>query len=249
MTTINGPAVLDINTQYDLFNPHGGYPLQQAAQTLPALRKLFAWLDTARIPVVSTRLHGVVMPDPKHHAPICLAGTRGYAKLSFTMLPAHLELPIDCGTDLPVGMFTEYRQYIFDLPTPNPFDSPRLDRLLSETDAGLWITAGGPLESSVRMAVLGLIQRRQKVAIVKDGFGLRDPYEGDMTWRQLASKNIEWLTVDEVINRFTRRPRLSAAGFAGRRFGRRGRQPASLLKYRSPARSGSSQVSRYRMPE
>ena len=255
MVYLTGPAVLDLNTQYDLFAPDGAYALREASTILPALEKLFTWIEDSSLPVVSTRLHGVFMPDPHFHTAICLAGTPGYRKLDFTLLSRRAELPMDCGTDLPVDAFqtsrlvespsSAPRQYIFDLPDANPFNSPRLDRLLSETEAAVWLIAGGPLESTVRMAVMGLIQRRQKVAMVKDALGRRDLYEGEMAYRQIESKNVEWLDVREIINRYTPR-RLRCVGAAAlgrsplRRMGRRlgqalrmaGAAPR-LAKYRS----------------
>jgi hypothetical protein len=36
--------------------------------------------------------------------------------------------------------------------------------------------------------------------------GQRDPYEAEMAMRQVESKNIQWLTVDEVIERCSRKP-------------------------------------------
>ncbi len=209
-----GPAILDLNTQSDLFATNGRYGLYKAQAIADNIKRLFVFLRSIRCSVVSTRLHHVLMPDHNTTIPVGIPGDPGYDKLSFTLLPQHSEMPADCGTDLPVQTFHDARQYIFDLPDPNPFDSPRLDRLLSEIEVGTWLLIGGPLESSVRMAVLGLLQRRKNVAIIKDCLGQRDPYEAEMAMRQVESKNIQWLTVDEVIEQCTRKPvrraRLSA---------------------------------------
>ncbi len=201
-----GPAILDLNTQADLFNPNGLYRLHDYDAIAAGIKRLFGFLRSIRCAVVSTRLHHAMMPDRSAPLPICTPGNPGYAKLPCTLLPQRIEMPVDCGTDLPVHTFHDTQQYIFDLPDANPFDSPRLERLLSETETNTWLVIGGPLESSVRMAVLGLLQRRKNVAIVKDCMGRRDPYEAEMAMRQVESKNIEWLTVDEVIERCIRKP-------------------------------------------
>jgi nicotinamidase-related amidase len=202
----HGPAILDLNTQADLLNPSGLYRLHDSDAITASIKRLFGFLRSIRCAVVSTRLHHAIMPDRSAPLPICTPGTPGYTKLSCTLLPQRVEMPIDCGTDLPVQAFQDAKQYIFDLPDANPFDSPRLDRLLSETETNTWLVMGGPLESSVRMAVLGLLQRRKNVAIIKDCMGQRDPYEAEMAMRQVESKNIEWLTVEEVIERASRKP-------------------------------------------
>ena len=54
----------------------------------------------------------------------------------------------------------------------------------------------------MRTAVLGLLARRHKVAVVSDCIGMWDPYEGDMALRQIESKNVEWLTVEQAAGRF-----------------------------------------------
>ncbi len=238
MPAINGPALLDINTQKDLFRPDGSYALHIGVTFPKAIARLFSWLADVHYPIISTRLHTVAQLDPAHRNPVCAPGTPGYDKLPCTILRNHLELPTDCGTDLPVEGFNSAQQYIFDLPDANPFDSPRLDRLLSETEAGLWIVVGGPLESSLRMAVLGLLQRRQKVAIVKECVGQKDTYEGEMTLLQLESKNIDWLTVEQTIERFTPKLRIVRSGVVAR--SRRQRRMKVLPPYRSGSRPNAN---------
>ena len=146
---------------------------------------------------------------------------RGYQKMPSTLLHTRrTEWPLDCGTSLPVDGFRTIRQYVFDLPSLNLFECPRLDRLLSEATAEVFLIAGAPLEWTVRTAVLGMLARRHKVAMVSDCIGMWDPYEGDMALRQIESKNVEWLTAEQVAAKFgpAAKNRLShAAGFLGGR--------------------------------
>ncbi len=207
MFNVSRPVVLDINTQGDLFSPRGIYTLHEVAAVLPRLREFFAWVMAAHVPVVSTRLHRVLMPGQTGDVPIGVPNTAGFAKLPFTLLRGAVELPLDCGTDFPADGFSAAPQYIFDLQQINPFESPRFDRLLSEANAPLWLVVGGPLESCVRMAVLGLVQRRQKVAMVTDCLSAHDTYQGQMALRQLESKSIDWMTSEQAIAKFTTRPR------------------------------------------
>ena len=238
MTAINGPALLDLNTQCDLFEAGGSYPLKLAGSFPSAMSRLFTWFAEMHFPVISTRLHTVAHLDPSHNKPVCAPSSHGYEKLPCTVLRNHLELPVDCGTDLPAEGFASAQQYIFDLPDANPFDSPRLDRMLSETEAGIWLVVGGPLESSLKMAVLGLLQRRQKVAILKECVGQKDAYEGKMTLRQLESKNIDWLTVEETLSRYSPKSRVVRNGAVTR--SRRSRRVKLLPPYRSGGRPSNS---------
>jgi nicotinamidase-related amidase len=205
MYHIHGPALLDLNTQRDLLAPDGSYRLHEAERLVEPVRRVFSWATKLRVPVVSTRLREQVVQAP--HGATHFVGdpaTPGFQKMSYTLLRRRQEFPRDCGTSLPVEGFRLTQQFIFDLPALNLFECPRLDRLLSESEADVWLIVGGPLEWTLRTAVLGLLQRRQKVAVVSDAIGQWDPYEGDMALRQIESKNIAWLTAAEVLEKYGR---------------------------------------------
>ena len=130
--------------------------------------------------------------------------------MPFTNLRKRREWPLDCGTDLPVDGFRTTQQYVFDLPNLNLFECPRLDRLLSESTAECFLIAGVPLEWTVRTTVLGMLARRHKIVMISDCLGMWDPYEGDMALRQVESKNVEWLTVEQIGDRFSQAARQRA---------------------------------------
>jgi nicotinamidase-related amidase len=214
IATIPGPAILDLNTQREFLTDDGAFPFYQFHGLLDGLKKIFSWAQRSHVPVVSTRLRD--LPNPAQQqargpAPagkiMCHSHLPPFQKLPSTTLRRRQDMPMDCGTSLPVEGFRLAQQLIFDLPGLNPFECPRLDRLLSETEVGLWLVVGGPLEWTLRMAVLGLLQRRAKVAVVSDCLGQWDPYEGDMALRQIESKNIEWVTAAQVVERYSRQPR------------------------------------------
>ncbi|HUO06950.1 MAG TPA: isochorismatase family protein [Phycisphaerae bacterium] len=203
MYTIPGPVILDLNSQRDLLAPDGAYPIFQAEKLFDPLKRLFTLAHRSHIPVVSTRLQNLIAPGQRgNNRLICNPNTPGYEKMPFTLLRRRTEWPLDCGTNLPVEGFRTVQQFVFDLPSLNLFESPRLDRLLSEATFELLLIVGMPVEWTVRTAVLGLLARRHKVAMVSDAIGMWDPYEGDMALRQIESKNIEWLTVDQVAERY-----------------------------------------------
>ncbi len=209
ISTIPGPAVLDLNTQRDLFSNEGAFPLYQFHKLNDGLKKVFSWAQRSHVPVVSTRLRDLPNPVTQQmrgeaHGPlICNVHTTGYQKVPATTLRRRREMPIDCDTDLPVEGFRQTQEYIFDLPGLNPFECPRLDRLLSETEVGVWLIVGGRAGMGRCIwPVLGLLQRRAKVAMVSDCIGMWDPYEGDMALRQIESKNVEWLTAAQVVEKY-----------------------------------------------
>lgn len=203
MLTIPGPVILDLNTQRDLLACDGAYPIFQCEKLHDPLKRLFTFAHRVHMPVISTRLHHIVAPGQRgNNKLVCHPNTPGYQKMPFTMLRKRTEWQLDCGTDLPVDGFRTKQQFVFDLQNLNLFECPRLDRLLSESTAEMFLIVGAPLEWTVRTAVLGLLARRHKVAVVSDCLGMWDPYEGDMALRQVESKNIEWLTAEQVTQRF-----------------------------------------------
>lgn len=223
MFTIAGPVILDLNTQRDLLLADGAGTVFQAEKLHDPLRKLFMFAQRNQVPVISTRFDHLTTPGRSSGMPgvrsagegapgklICLPTSAGYQKMPFTTLRKRREWGLDCGTDLPVDGFRTTQQYVFDLPSMNLFECPRLDRLLSESTADEFLIAGMPLEWTVRTAVLGMLARRHKVVMVSDCLGMWDPYEGDMALRQIGSKNVEWLTVEQVGERFSQAARLRA---------------------------------------
>ncbi len=223
MLTIAGPVIVDLNTQRDLLMADGAGAVFQAEKLHDPLRRLFVFAQRNQVPVISTRFSHLVTPGRSSGSPgvrgavepapgklICVPTGAGYQKMPFTTLRKRREWSLDCGTDLPVDGFRTTQQYVFDLPSLNLFECPRLDRMLSESTADEFLIAGVPLEWTVRTAVLGMLARRHKVVMVSDCLGMWDPYEGDMALRQIESKNVEWLTVEQVGERFSQAARLRA---------------------------------------
>lgn len=204
MLTIPGPAVLDINTQSDFYSAAGSARFENLAPLAEATRTFFAFLARQKVPIVSTRLRDINVQITPGVTRIVAQGDKA-AKEPYTLMRQRAEFPADCATTLPTEGFRDYQQFVFDIPSLNLFESPRLDRVLSENDNGTWYVLGGPLEWTLRTAVLGLLQRRHKVIIVKDALGMWDLYEGDMALRQIESKNVEWVTVAEAIERLSPR--------------------------------------------
>jgi|GEM_PF-480956 len=209
MFTVPTPVLLDLNTQRDLVYAEGSVPYFQGEKLIDPLRQVFTMANRAVMPVISTRLHNEVVPGQKYAGKrVCDPNSPGYQKLPFMLLKKRIEWPLDCSTSLPIDGFRTTQQFVFDLPSLNLFECPRLDRLLSESTVDMFIIVGGPLEWTLRTAVLGLLARRHRVAVVSDAIAMWDPYEGDMAYRQVESKNIEWMTAAQALERFGVAPKV-----------------------------------------
>ncbi len=84
-------------------------------------------------------------------------------------------------------MLRQHRQVILHKRCVDPFEEPRIDRLLSEVRANEFILIGTSVEGAVMATALGLLQRGKKVVVVADAVGSRNKREA-----KLALRKVEW---------------------------------------------------------
>lgn len=128
-----------------------------------------------------------------------LHGTPDMNKPAFSLL--HNKTIIECDNHLcvPLDVFSKYQQVVLGKTHYDPFTNPKLDRLLTELPARRFVVYGLPLETSLRILVLGLIRRGRRVALIQDACGYYSQSEAAMTLRQLSVKDCKLLTTREFI--------------------------------------------------
>jgi len=187
-------VLLDINTQRDFLLAGGKACIRNHRRVLSHIRRVMAWARSRGIPVVSTC---EVHPNNNSPAPIelvrgvvnyCLDGTDGQRKVSYTLLSDRVSFPADGNTDLPRDMLRQYRQIILHQRCVDPFDEPRIDRLLSDVRASEFVLIGASTEGAVQATALGLLQRSKKVTVVVDAVGSHNNREAKMALRKMQAK-------------------------------------------------------------
>jgi len=183
-------VLIDINTQRDFLLAGGKACIRNHRRVLAHIRRVMAWARRRNIPVISTC---DVYPngngnDDNSMIDYCLDGTEGQRKIHYTLLSDRISFPADGNTDLPRDMLRRYRQVILYKRCVDPFDEPRIDRLLSELRANEFIIIGTDVEGAVKATVLGLLQRGKKVTVVFDALGSHDKREADMALRKMEAK-------------------------------------------------------------
>lgn len=181
-------VLVDVNTQRDFFLADGAVCIRNHRRVLAHVRRLMAWARRRGIPVISTC---EVYPDTRGHngdLRYCVDGTSGQQKIPYTLLPSRISFAADGSTDLPRDMFRRYQQIIFHKRCVDPFDEPRIDRVLSEICAAEFLLMGAAAEGAVKAAALGLLQRDKKVSIVIDAVGYHDNREAKMAFRKMEAK-------------------------------------------------------------
>lgn len=181
-------VLVDINTQRDFLLADGGACIRNHRRVLAHIRRMMAWARFKNIPIISTcEIHpdeGGHNGDPRY----CVDGTSGQHKISYTLMENHITFPADGSTDLPRDMLRRYQQIILQKRTEDPFDEPRIDRLLSELCAAEFILIGACAEGAVKAAALGLLQRDKRVSVVVDAVGYHDNREAKMAFRKMEAK-------------------------------------------------------------
>ena len=118
----------------------------------------------------------------------CIDGTEGQKKIRYTLLENRINFPADGSTDLPRDMLRRYRQVILHKRCVDPFEEPRIDRLLSEVRANEFILVGASIEGAVMATALGLLQRGKRVSVVVDAVGSHNKREARLALRKMEAK-------------------------------------------------------------
>lgn len=179
--------LIDIDTQKDFLLVSGKACIRNHRRVLANIRRVMAWARSHSVPIISTaeiysNNNGNGMPT------YCIDGSDGQKKIHYTLLKNRICLAADGNTDLPRDILRRYRQVILHKRCIDPFDEPRIDRLLSEVRANEFILVGTSLEGAVRATALGLLQRGKKVTVIIDATGSHNKSEAKLALRKMETK-------------------------------------------------------------
>ncbi len=163
------------------------------------VRHLMAFARMSNVPVLSCvdshRPHDI----GDNFVAIRGGGSPQERMLPGTVLPKHVVVESDNCLNMPLDILQRAQQAIFTKVHKDPFTHPKLDRLLTELPARRLIVFGVPLETSVRLLVLGLILRGRRVVLVRDACGYFDESGAMMTCRQLEVKGAEVMSAEAYV--------------------------------------------------
>jgi len=178
-------VLIDVDTQKDFFLANGKCLVRNHRRILAHIRRIMAWARIKNIPVISTC---EIYPKDHNSVDYCIAGTDGQKKIRYAILNNRAAFPADGSTDLPADILRQYKQVIFQKRSPDPFDEPRIERLLSEMRVGVFIVIGACTEGAVASTVLGLLQRGKNVSVVVDAVGSRQKRDAKLALRKMKAK-------------------------------------------------------------
>ena len=178
--------LIDIDTQRDFLLAEGKACIRNHRRVLAHIRRVMAWARLMHVPIISTaEVYPSNGDDALHY---CVDGTNGQKKVGYTLLSDRVTFAADGNTDLPKDMLRRHRQVILHKRCVDPFDEPRIDRLLSDLRASEFILVGTSLEGAVKMTALGLLQRGKNVTVVIDAVGMHDKKDANLTLRKMETK-------------------------------------------------------------
>ncbi len=189
--------LIDINTQKDFFLAGGKTAITNHRRVLSHIRRVMAWARRRNIPVISTC---EVYPDNNGSSfpNYCIDGTDGQKKIRYTILSNRASLPADGSTDMPGDILQRHRQIILHKRCVDPFEEPRIERLLSEVRANEFILIGACAETAVKATALGLLQRGKRVCVVVDAVGSLNKKEAELAFRKMQAKGARLIETKKI---------------------------------------------------
>jgi nicotinamidase-related amidase len=190
---------VDLCVQREYLDGNGSARCLNADQVIVNVKHLMAFARLAKIPVLSCVDVNRANRIGAEYVSIATRAAPHEQKTAFTLLPRHVVLESDNSLCVALDVLQRYQQAILTKIHRDPFTNPKFDRLLTEMPARRFIVFGIPLESSIRILVLGLIRRKRRVTLIRDACGYWNRPEAEMVLRQLSVKGCEVLTANEYL--------------------------------------------------
>ena len=160
---------VDVDTQADFMLPGGKLYVPEAERLLPTISRLRDFAAKNDIPILtSTDAHVTDDPEFQTWPPHCVRGTPGQLKVPESLLAQYLVVPQERQSSLTEAELSRYHQWILEKDKLDMFASRHADDLVQRLDADQYVVYGVATEHCVRLAVLGLLKRGRKVALLTD---------------------------------------------------------------------------------
>lgn len=179
-------VLIDIDTQRDFLLAGGHACVWNHSEVLANIRRVMAWARHEDVSIIST---AEVRPNGSEtKMGHCIDGTNGQRKIGYTLLRERASFPADDKNALPADLLRAHRQIILHKRCADPFEEPRIERLLSEIRADEFILIGTGAEDAVKATALGLLHRGKNVTVVVDALGSHDRKEAKLAIRKMKAK-------------------------------------------------------------
>jgi nicotinamidase/pyrazinamidase len=164
---LDGPLVfVDIDTQRDFLDPSGVLFIPGSDSLIANLAQLTQFAQERNIPVIATAC--AHRPDDEEFRvfpPHCLIGTPGQGRIEATSWPDSMVLSPDTPLSSESPLHLTIQKRLYDV-----FSHPDADHIVSRynEDNPTFVVYGVATDYCVKAAVLGLLDRGCRVAVVVD---------------------------------------------------------------------------------
>ncbi len=190
----------EVDVQADFMVPGGKLYVPGAEKLLPNIRRL---TDAARLGQVFLVSHGCFHtpddPEFKIFPPHCVKGTDGAELVPEALADRVARVPNEPDANLPEDLST-YQQILLEKQTLNIFESRHADELVRRLgDKAEFVVFGVVTEYCVSFAAKGLLERKRRVAVVRDAIKTLKREDGQSTIAELQRLGARLTTTDEVL--------------------------------------------------
>lgn len=195
----------EVDVQVDFMLPGGKLYVPGAEKLLPNISKL---TDAARHDDVFLVSHGDFHPsnDPefKQFPPHCVKGSAGAEFLPEALTDNYVRIENDPALKLPEDL-SKYQQIVLEKQTLDIFQTHHADALVERLgSAAEFVVFGVVTEYCVSCAVKGLLQRKRRVAVVRDAIETLAADVGEKTLKEFENLGARLVTTEEALARLSR---------------------------------------------
>jgi nicotinamidase/pyrazinamidase len=190
----------EVDVQVDFMLPDGKLYVPGAEKLLPNIRKL---TDPARrnqvLLVSSGDFHAPDDPEFTQFPPHCIKGTTGSDLLPEALADKVARVENQPAAKLPADL-SSYHQILLEKQTLDVFQTLHADELVERLgNRPEFVVFGVVTEYCVSCAVRGLLQRKRRVAVVRDAIQSLANDVGEKTLAEFQSLGVHVVTTDEIL--------------------------------------------------
>jgi len=190
----------EVDVQRDFVLPGGKLYVPGAEKLLPNIRKLTDAVRRDRVFMVSSGdFHPPNDPEFAHFPPHCLKGEPGSELLPEALADKIVRVENSSTAKLPADL-SFYQQILLEKQTLDVFGTLHADELVGRLGpAPEFVVFGVVTEYCVACAVKGLLERKHRVAVVKDAIETLSPDVGEKSLTEFEQLGARVLTTNEVL--------------------------------------------------
>lgn len=190
-------AFFDVDTQVDFMLPSGSLYVKDAEEIIPNLRKLIAYAQERRIPVLSSAdAHPPDDPSFAQWPPHCVVGTPGQFRIPETLFPSCMVIVNRPGRFQAPGEWVG--QFIIEKQEYDATTNVNFDAILKSLGRRRFVVFGVATEYCVRGTALGLRRRGLPVDLVTDAIKEIEPEDGRKGLEEMVATGVRLVKTAEV---------------------------------------------------